>query len=418
MSTAAEIKARKKAKPSSRRDRVSGSHQPESSTQAIPWEEIFKRHASILEGHQRMLELVQKHTVADTEEWKIVTEMLKRMDTMNEQVQDASRIFDHKQQKKSGKRVDAKTAATAAEVNGTGMGSTSKKEDKAAAVEPDNPYFVIDTNPTPVNIPPLGGGMASHKRTLDEPGRAEEATADAPASKKVKVKPAVEPEVKPKPPTVEFEDISAEVDARMKEKEEKRKNKDKKKRKRESGGYSAVLESMVQRNTQEAEVEPPKQKKVKKSKSGGDGEGDKKEKELKSDTKKTEAKVEQQEGEKANDAPKREIKKPKKRSKDAHAAEKADLTKDGSSTKADDEQKKNGVTEEPATKDKVKNSKHKRPLESDSARAGDAELPIRNVSVGGNEDVAGGAGGEKKAEGGEGTAEIPNKRRKKNKDKA
>lgn len=40
-----------------------------------------------------MLELVQKHTLTDTEDWKMVTDMLKRMETMNEQYQKASRIF-------------------------------------------------------------------------------------------------------------------------------------------------------------------------------------------------------------------------------------------------------------------------------------------------------------------------------------
>lgn len=80
----------------------------------------------------------------------------------------------------------------------------------------ENPYFVIDTNPTPVVV--LGD---SKKRRLENGSESEMAEKKDKKKKKSK---------KEDQPVIETEDISAEVDARLKAKEEK------KKRKRESTG--------------------------------------------------------------------------------------------------------------------------------------------------------------------------------------
>src|SRR5438045_1971860 len=83
----------------------------------------------------------------------------------------------------------------------------------------ENPYFVIDTNPTPVAL------LGRLKRPL-EGGRET-------GEKKDKTIKKSEGENEP---VIETEDISAEVDARLKEKMEKSKAKEEKKRKRESTG--------------------------------------------------------------------------------------------------------------------------------------------------------------------------------------
>jgi hypothetical protein len=81
----------------------------------------------------------------------------------------------------------------------------------------ENPYFIIDTNPTPVVVP-----GDSKKRPLENGSETEKAEKKDKKKKKSKEE---------KEPIIETEDISAEVEARLKAKEEK-----KKKRKRESTG--------------------------------------------------------------------------------------------------------------------------------------------------------------------------------------
>ena len=127
--------------------------------------------------------------------------------------------------------------------------SEDVKGDKGE-MEGANPYFMVDTNPTPVNLPGLShkpAKRASSTESLAEPA--------AVKSKKAKTKhEGMIPTGTEK--RVEFEDISSEVDARMKEKEEKRKRKEEKKRKRESGDSVAPEAA--------AESEKPKKKKSKK----------------------------------------------------------------------------------------------------------------------------------------------------------
>ncbi|MCJ1431341.1 hypothetical protein MMC27_000692 [Xylographa pallens] len=298
----------------------------------IPWPEIFKHHISVLEGHLKMVDMIRKHTVPDTGNWRTIVPMVERTQEMLRMAKDATRSFipppnerekvpigsssasmypgyspaDHEygkaaqefgqqwsaaksqgvefqptpdgpqyefSQAKGVKRgtLTKIRAAKAALREGSGSGSGSgsdvapppavtngthpSKQRRDAKSEDDekdeaNPYFVVDTNPTPVNLPGI-----SHKPA--ERGSSTEAPVESVAVKPKKAKTKHNGAV----PTgsekqVEFEDISGEVDVRMKEKEEKRKRKDEKKRKRESG-ESISLEAV-------ADSEKPKKKKSKK----------------------------------------------------------------------------------------------------------------------------------------------------------
>ena len=183
-----------------------------------------------------------------------------------------------------------KVSAAKGQASGSGSGSGSegpttqvpnekatsqeKAEDekaKTSTPEGDNPFFVIDTKPTPVNLPGI----------MNQPVKRSASPSGSPETKKQKKAkrhhegelPTSEGAVK-----VEFEDISGEVDARMKEKEEKRKLKEEekrklreeRKRKRESEGEQteAAKAHATSSDTPAAavEVETPKKKKVKKSK--------------------------------------------------------------------------------------------------------------------------------------------------------
>lgn len=117
------------------------------------------------------------------------------------------------------------TTSTGPQPNG--QSEATKSEDQKA--DDSNPYFVVDTKPTPVNIPGLSHQPAKRASEADSP--TEPATK---SSKKAKTKHNKEI-AHPQEKRVEFEDITGEVDARMKEKEEKRKRKEERqKRKRES----------------------------------------------------------------------------------------------------------------------------------------------------------------------------------------
>jgi len=154
----------------------------------------------------------------------------------------------------------------------------SKAAAPEAVPEGENPYFVIDTNPTPVNLP----GVTSSKRAVS-PQPPEPVEAKKHKKSKKKHEGVL-------PSGGAFEDISGEVDVRMKEKEEKRKRKEEKKRKRESEGdeaANAVVEgaaasaaSGVSGDKAEAgTADSPKKPKEKKHKSSSsdqksDGEGE------------------------------------------------------------------------------------------------------------------------------------------------
>ena len=146
-----------------------------------------------------------------------------------------------------------------------GQGNSENVQEATSAG--DNPYFVIDTKPTPVNIP--GISFQSMKRSASPP------EADkAKEYKKVKISHGGVMSTGQDAQAVKTEDISEQVDARMKEKEEKRKRKEEKKRKRESEDEPGVAAEDSQRangaSATGAEVESGrKKKKDKKSKEEG-----------------------------------------------------------------------------------------------------------------------------------------------------
>ncbi|KAI9734443.1 MAG: hypothetical protein M1818_006831 [Claussenomyces sp. TS43310] len=59
----------------------------------IPWPEIFKHHISVVEGHSKMLEMVQKHTVQGTGTYDTISNLVNRGHDMLRQAKDMSRIF-------------------------------------------------------------------------------------------------------------------------------------------------------------------------------------------------------------------------------------------------------------------------------------------------------------------------------------
>lgn len=136
-----------------------------------------------------------------------------------------------------------------------GAPASAKVENEAS--EGDNPYFVIDTKPTPVNF--SGTSHQTTKRSVSPPPEPIEGK----KHKKSKKKHEGELLKGEDGDKVEFEDISEEVDARMKEKEEKRKRKEEKKRKRESAGEPASTARVVEFADVVVEVEKPKKKKTK-----------------------------------------------------------------------------------------------------------------------------------------------------------
>ena len=138
----------------------------------------------------------------------------------------------------------------------TTNGKSSKEKVEEAIPEGENPYFIIDTKPSPVNIP--GMPLQPLKRSASPPEAVE-----AKKNKKAKKKHDGAMPKGEDTPQVKTEDISEQVDARMREKEEKRKMKEKKKRKQDAddGPPAAVEQSHAA-----AEVERPmKKKKTKKS---------------------------------------------------------------------------------------------------------------------------------------------------------
>jgi hypothetical protein len=123
-----------------------------------------------------------------------------------------------------------------------------------AASNGDNQHFIIDTQPTPVNI----RGFLNHP--IKRP--AEEAEEMETKSKKPKTKhDGVVPGKGSREVEIEFEDITEEVDARMRKREEKRMTRgEMKKRKRES---EVSVAEPAQDATKSNDVEKPKRKKGK-----------------------------------------------------------------------------------------------------------------------------------------------------------
>ena len=144
-----------------------------------------------------------------------------------------------------------------------GQASTQKNEE--ASSEGDNPYFVIDTKPTPVKISELSSQPLKRSGSFSEGG-------DAKKHKKAKKKHDGEIPKGEDTREVKTQDISEQVDERMKEKEKKRKKKEEKKRKRESEGEPVVAteesQPAAEPSATAADGEKPKKKKKKDKKSG------------------------------------------------------------------------------------------------------------------------------------------------------
>lgn len=136
-----------------------------------------------------------------------------------------------------------------------GQATEVKGEDEDGNGE--NPYFVIDSNPTPVNLP--GISHKPTKRPTEDLSLAE--SLEQKKTKKVKTKHTGELPGSAATNNVETEDISEEVDARLREKEERRQRKEEKKRKRLSDGS---IGPVAEAPTTEAVAEKPKKKKAKK----------------------------------------------------------------------------------------------------------------------------------------------------------
>lgn len=136
-----------------------------------------------------------------------------------------------------------------------GQGADMKSE--AEAGNGENQYFVIDTNPTPVNLP--GISHEPIKRPTEDFAAPE--PVEQKKTKKVKTKHDGELPGSIVANNTETEDISKEVDARLKEKEERRRRKEEKKRKRLSDGSTGPV---AEPTTTEAVAERPKKKKAKK----------------------------------------------------------------------------------------------------------------------------------------------------------
>ncbi len=142
----------------------------------------------------------------------------------------------------------------------TTNGNSKEVKSEEADQEGDNPYFVIDTKPTPVNIP--GIQNQPPKRSVSPALEVIEGK----KHKKAKRKHEGDLPNAKDGNGVQFEDISDKVDARLKEKEEKRKRKEEKKRKRESEGEPPAPAVTAQSNDDadaSAEAHKPEKKKTK-----------------------------------------------------------------------------------------------------------------------------------------------------------
>lgn len=285
--------------------------------------QVFKHHLSVVEGHQRMIDMIRKHTVEGTENHKIITECMRRADTMLKDTKTATRSFVHDSNDRNNVPLGSASDSMyvgyspadheygeAANHYGQQMAQARKngadatngkkptKNDHAASKYSSgaNGVPVAERKveePEPVEereelVQPAKERKAAHVPEVEpntfffvdaEPAPAQSSklskrgqTDDAGRpSKKSKVKPDLDTTVI----EGETEDISAEVDARLAEKarkrQEKKENKDKK-RKRDSNG-SAEAEEPKLRDADKMDLdevddkpEKPKKKKSKKTK--------------------------------------------------------------------------------------------------------------------------------------------------------
>ncbi|KAH0536843.1 hypothetical protein FGG08_006305 [Glutinoglossum americanum] len=223
-----------------------------------PTTQIFEAHISVIEGHLRMLEMVQQHTVPRTENWDAITPMVERAREMVRHSKDAAAIIGEGW----GDTVDGR--------NGKEHGSAQEAR----------------TNTSSAPLAP--SSISSKKRTLDSRSPA---SATAPASGKRVKKPlptssqqqqppsysntttATPPEISKGKVSIEYEDITAEVDARLREKEERRRRKaTERKRRRESDGEgTSGVVGVANGNGVGGVGEKPRRKKARKEGGGDDG---------------------------------------------------------------------------------------------------------------------------------------------------
>ena len=142
----------------------------------------------------------------------------------------------------------------------TTNGQVRMEKDQEAFPEGESTSFVIDTHPTPVNVP---------ERPLKPLKRNASHSEDVAKRKHKKVKSKHDGEIPEGEAAheVKTKDITEQVDARMKEKDEKRKMKEIKKRKRDSeGGRVAAAgdqQPAIDPSAVAEEMERPKKKKKK-----------------------------------------------------------------------------------------------------------------------------------------------------------
>lgn len=138
-------------------------------------------------------------------------------------------------------------------------GAETKSEDETGNGE--NPYFVIDTNPTPVNLP--GISRKPTKRSTKELSPTKPLERKKPKKPKTKHDGGLAGSTAAN--NMETEDISEEVDARLNEQEQRRRRKEERKRKRLSDGSPGPV---AEPTTTDAVAEKPKKKKAKKFEGG------------------------------------------------------------------------------------------------------------------------------------------------------
>ncbi|KAI9765723.1 MAG: hypothetical protein M1840_007156 [Geoglossum simile] len=190
----------------------------------IPWEDIFKCHISVIEGHVRMLEMIQQHTEPETENWNVIIPMVER----------AREMVKHS---KAAAALTTKGATTGDGTDGGKDGGAQKAQANVSTATPSQGVkqssskkrAIADNSPG--SAPAVVSRRTKKLRTRKEVGDNDATSAQEKGSGGSN---------NHQKPVVEFEDISAEVDATLREKEERRRRKAEKKRGRESGGSTVA----------------------------------------------------------------------------------------------------------------------------------------------------------------------------------
>ncbi|KAI9789728.1 MAG: hypothetical protein M1833_002267 [Piccolia ochrophora] len=262
----------------------------------------MKHHKSVLEGHRRMLEVIQKHTASTTDHYDTISKMAERVTGLVTEFEQISRNFSmypefsvrtHIYQGAAHSRnqpvmIQKRKSDTISKGTNpqepTGDPAPKKRRSKKKVTNGDNrPSFTVDVTPTPSSMPERS--KAAKKRRIGS-----EQDESPPKKAKMEDEEDKEPPVTNGPatePQIEFQDITAEVDERLRLKEEKRRLRDapkEAKRKRKEAAIERKTRRLERKRLRieeartkdegptEADFEEPKLKKRKgDSKSGGDG---------------------------------------------------------------------------------------------------------------------------------------------------